>query len=53
MQERMRKQENEREKKRRRFLNKLIRMQNLGVTDVLRKFEGFIRERGKDDKLEG
>lgn len=29
------------------FTNKLIKMKNLGVTDVLRKFERFMRERGE------
>lgn len=47
-QEKTRRQEVERQKKQRNFLNKLIRMQNQGVTDVLRKFERFMRERGED-----
>lgn len=39
-------QEAERRRKDRQFLNKLIKMKNLGVTQVLRKFERFMRERG-------
>lgn len=46
-QEKARQQETERQKKQRNFLNKLIRMKNQGVTDVLRKFEKFMRERGE------
>jgi hypothetical protein len=45
-QEKIRTQEAERRRKDRQFLNKLIKMKNLGVTQVLRKFERFMRERG-------
>ena len=46
-QEKMRKQEEERKRKKRAFMNKLIIMRNAGVTDVLRKFERFMRDRGE------
>lgn len=46
-QAKIRQQEAERRRKDRVFTNKLIKMKNLGVTDVLRKFERFMRERGE------
>jgi hypothetical protein len=46
-QDKIRRQEAERRRKQRAFLNKLIKMKTLGVTDVLRKFEKFMRERGE------
>jgi hypothetical protein len=47
VQAKMRQGEEERRRKKKLFLDKLTRMKNMGVTDVLRRLERFVRDRGE------